>query len=253
VAAVPLDRLLAAQADLKTDLMTNPDPVLWSLEAVTAMLPWQPVVDGDVLPAPPIDGVTAGMAADVDLMVGSNTDEHRLFLVTTGMLTQMTDAALTAAVTACGLAVEPALAAYRTAHRGASAGDLFAALQTDWYWRIPAVRLADAHAQGAAPTYMYEFAWRSPQFGGQLGASHSLEIAFVFDTLGRATEPLLGPNPPQALASAMHAAWVAFATSGDPGWPHYGLARRKTMHFDTTCEVVDDPLAAERALWQGVR
>jgi carboxylesterase type B len=33
-------------------------------------------------------------------------------------------------------------------------------------------------------TYMYEFAWRSPQFNGLLGACHGLEIAFVFDTLG---------------------------------------------------------------------
>ena len=30
---------------------------------------------------------------------------------------------------------------------------------------------------------MYEFAWRSPQFGGRLGACHALEIPFVFDTL----------------------------------------------------------------------
>ena len=37
-------------------------------------------------------------------------------------------------------------------------------MQTDWCWRIPAIRLADAHATtGLATTYMYEFAWRSPQ------------------------------------------------------------------------------------------
>ncbi len=100
---------------------------------------------------------------------------------------------------------------------------------------------------------MYEFAWRSPQFDGRLGACHALEIAFVFDTLGNGTEPLLGRDPPQQLADTMHAAWVAFATDGDPGWPKYDLSRRATMRFDTTSEVVDDPRSAERALWEGVR
>jgi carboxylesterase type B len=100
---------------------------------------------------------------------------------------------------------------------------------------------------------MYEFAWRSPQFGGLLGACHSLEIAFVFDTLGCETEALLGPNPPQQPADATHSAWVAFAASGDPGWPRYDLSRRMTMRFDTMPEVVDDPLASERAFWKGLR
>jgi carboxylesterase type B len=100
---------------------------------------------------------------------------------------------------------------------------------------------------------MYEFAWRSPQYGGRLGACHGLEIAFAFDTLDRGTEPLAGPAPPQHLADTMHAAWVAFATTGNPGWPAYDLDRRATMRFDTTSEVVDDPRAAVRGLWAGVR
>ncbi len=137
--------------------------------------------------------------------------------------------------------------------RGAGPGDLLAAIQTDWYWRLPAMRLADAHASSPAATFMYEFAWPSPQFEGRLGACHALEIPFVFDTLGRGTEPLWGPDPPQRLADAMHAAWVAFATKGNCGWHKYDLGRRATMRFGLTSEVVDDPRAQERALWEGVR
>ncbi len=172
-----------------------------------------------------------------------------------GAIEHVTNEALVAVVAAYGLPAEAPLDAYRSAHPGASAGDLLAAIQTDWYWRIPAIRLADAYAKNArtSPTYMYEFAWRSPQFNGLLGACHALEIAFVFDTLGNGTEPLLGADPPQQLADAMHAAWVAFATNGNCGWPKYDLNRRATMRFDTTSEVVDDPRSAERALWEGVR
>jgi para-nitrobenzyl esterase len=255
IAAVLPDRVLAAQAELRTDLLAHPDPERWGDDVVTSMLPWQPVVDGDIIPARPIDRVVTGAGADIDVMVGTNTDEHRLFLVPGGAIEHVAHEALVAVVAAYGLPVDAALHAYRSAHPGASAGALLAAIQTDWYWRLPAIRLADAHAKNAktSPTYMYEFGWRSPQFNGLLGACHALEIAFVFDTLGNGTEPLLGADPPQPLADAMHAAWVAFATSGNCGWPKYDLDRRATMHFDTSSEVVDDPRSAERALWEGVR
>jgi carboxylesterase type B len=255
IAAVPVERVLAAQAALRAELLAHPDPERWGGEVVASMMPWQPVVDGEVIPARPIERIAAGAGAEIALLVGTNTDEHRLFLVPGGAIEHITDEALAGAVAAYGLPVEAILAAYRAAHPSASAGDLLAALQTDWYWRIPAIRLADAHATNAttAPTSMYEFAWRSPQFEGRLGACHALEIAFVFDTLGHGTEPLLGTDPPQQLADTMHAAWVAFASNGDCGWPQYDLSRRATMRFDTTSEVVDDPRSAERALWEGVR
>jgi para-nitrobenzyl esterase len=64
---------------------------------------------------------------------------------------------------------------------------------------------------------------------------------------------MLGRDPPQALADVMHAAWVAFAAAGDCGWPRYDPARRPTMRFGTTSELVDDPLAVALALWKGVR
>ena len=100
---------------------------------------------------------------------------------------------------------------------------------------------------------MYEFGWRSPHFNGRLGACRALEIAFVFDTLGDGTEALMVPDPPQPLAGGIHAAWVAFAATGDRGWPPYDLRRRATMRFGTPSAVVDDPRAMERALWDGVR
>ena len=70
--------------------------------------------------------------------------------------------------------------------------------------------------------------------------------------------PVRLPNPAlkQLVADmfdTMHAAWVAFATRGDPGWPKYELKRRATIRFDITSEVVDDPRSGERALWEGLR
>lgn len=265
LAAVSVERFLAAQAELKAQLLAHPDPERWGNEVVTSMLPWQPVVDGDVIPTPPIKRIAAGAGARIDVMVGTTTEDWRLFAVANGALERITDQVLTGpvadygyqALAAYGLPAERALAAYRAAYPGASPGELLAAVQTDWWCRIPAIRLADAHAQSPAATFMYEFAWPSPAFDGLLGACHGLDIGFVFDTLDKGADQMLGPllglAPPQQLADTMHGAWVGFATRGDPGWPQYDRNRRATMRFNTISEVVDDPRAAERALWEGVR
>jgi carboxylesterase type B len=153
-----------------------------------------------------------------------------------------------------GVTAGDALHAYRQRYLEAGPGDLLAAVQTDWWMRIPAIRLAEAHAVANADsrTYMYEFAWSSPG----LGAVHALEIPFVFDTATTDVPlfgPMLGDDPPQELARTMHAAWVAFAGTGDPGWPRYDLGRRATMRFDTVSRVVEDPRSWERGLWTGIR
>jgi carboxylesterase type B len=253
IAAVPLARMLAAQAELKADFIAHPDPERWGAEVVVSKSLWQPVIDGNVIPAPPLDRIATGASARIDLMTGSTTEEWRVFPVLGGAIDQVTDAVLAGAVAAYGFPVEAMLNAYRAEHPGASAGELLSAIQGDWYYRIPVLRLADAHAKNSAASYMYEFAWRSPQFDGRLGAFHALEIPFVFDTLGYGTEPLWGTTPPQQLADTMHAAWVAFASRGDPGWPRYELSRRATMRFDSISEVVDDPRSAVRDLWDGLR
>ncbi|MFB6105869.1 MAG: carboxylesterase/lipase family protein [Halobacteriaceae archaeon] len=253
IAAAPVDRVLEAQSAVRSDLSADPDPGAWGGELVTSMLPWQPVVDGDVLPGPPLERVRDGAAADVDLLVGTNTDEHRLFLVVGGALDQVTEDALEGVVAAYGAPVGETLAAYREDAPDASPGDVLAAVQTDWYWRVPAVRLADAHAASGGTTYSYEFAWPSPQYDGRLGACHALEIPFVFDTLGEETDALWGERPPQSLADAMHADWIEFASSGDPGWPTHDANRRATMHYGRSNRVVEDPLAATLSVWEGVR
>ena len=188
-----------------------------------------------------------------------------MFRVLSGDIDQVTEETLRGpvawygyqAVSAYGLPVDEALATYRSIRPQATPGELLAEIQTDWWCRIPAIRLAEAHARHEARgTYVYEFAWRSPAFDGRLGACHALEIPFVFDTLDLGPRQmvggLLGDAPPRALASEVHQAWVRFARTGDPGWPAYEPDHRATMRFATRSVVVDDPSAAHRVVWDGV-
>jgi para-nitrobenzyl esterase len=252
-AAVPFDSLLQAQVDLSADVFNRPDPAFWG-EVSGNLMPFEPVIDGDILPALPIQSISAGAGRGIDVLIGTNTEEERLFMVPNKAINHVTEEALTATVAAYELPVDKTLATYSSARPNATFGDLLEAIVTDWFFRIPAIRLAEAHSTGPGKTYMYEFAWRSPQFDGTLGACHALEIAFAFDNLDqKENEPLTGSQPPQQLADTMHHAWVNFATGGDPGWPQYDLSHRTTMRFDTTSDVVNDPRAAERSLWEGHR
>ena len=254
IAAVPLEGLVGAQAELAIELAVRPDPARWGEVAANGMI-FEPVIDGEVVPARPIERIVSGASADLDLMVGTTSEEWRFFLVPTGAIDRVTEDRLSTTARVMGLDVGQALAVYRAPRPHATPGDLLGALITDWFFRIPAIRLAEAHAGNGRSPYLYEFAWRSPLFDGRFGAVHALEIGFVFDNLRReGAMPLAGNDPPQALADTMHRAWVAFATSGTPGWSPYDSRERTVMRFDGAGgTVVIDPAAKERQLWDGVR
>jgi para-nitrobenzyl esterase len=106
---------------------------------------------------------------------------------------------------------------------------------------------------------MYRFDWVTPAFGGALGATHALELPFMWNTLDQAFGQLLVGGDPSArpLAEAMHATWAAFARTGDPDgaglptWPRYRAPERATMILDGSSRVEEDPDRAIRAAWPG--
>jgi para-nitrobenzyl esterase len=252
LAAVDPQELVTAQRALSADISTTPNPALWG-EITLNLMAWEPVVDGDVLPALPVRGIEAGASADVDLLIGANSDEYALFLVPNGFVDYIDDTTLGMLLAGYGLPVE-ALEAYRSDLPSATPGELLMAVATDWFFRLPALRLAEARTGAPGSTHVYEFAWPSPQFGGRLGACHALEIGFVFDTLAaEGSAPMAGEAPPQELADTMHRAWVDFVTTGDPGWPSYDVTTRPTQVFGTLTSVVPDPRGAQRAVWDGIR
>jgi carboxylesterase type B len=76
---------------------------------------FEPIIDGDVLPAAPADLIAAGASADIDILIGSNMDEFRLFLVPDGSIDRVTDGLLRQAITSYGLDPESALRYTETA------------------------------------------------------------------------------------------------------------------------------------------
>ena len=145
------------------------------------------------------------------------------------------------------------VASYRSRRADETNLELWTDIGSDAVFRIPAIRLAETQlAHG--PVWMYLFTWETPVFGGILKACHALEIPFVFDTLANAAMFTGDAAERQGIADAMHAAWIAFARTGDPNvaalpeWPAYDTQRRATMRFDVTPEILDDPMSDDRSL-----
>lgn len=232
---IPLPTLLAAQSTL---LAKNP------LGGI------RPVVDGKDLPEKPIQAIAQGAAKDVAILIGTNRDEMKLFMGETSA--SSADASM--AQRLLGERTVEIFSTYAAAHPGADMREIGIDMFTDHTFRIPAIRLAENQVQQSAPVWMYRFDWPSPN--AKFGACHALEIPFVWNTLETSLfRALTGKDAPQALANNMHAAWIAFAHTGNPNtpnlphWPTYDEKRRATLLFDTECRVADDPQGAERAIW----
>jgi para-nitrobenzyl esterase len=214
--------------------------------------PFSPVVDGDVLPVDPWHALASGAAREVDLIVGHNRDEYRLFLALGGQLGRITDDQAAQALRLFGPGPD-AERAYREAYPEASAERLCELVQSDWLFRMPSLRLAEAHAAGGGRAHVYELTWAAPANGGFLGACHGLDVPMVFGNSSGFGSDLLGSTPPAeagALSARFRSAWTAFASTGDPGWPAYDTERRLVQIFDTEPAVASYPEEASRRLWQ---
>ena len=249
LSAVDPNALRDAQTAVGLELSMGPDPARWGPTTVRAglgIMGFFPCIDGDVVPGVPADVIAGGGA--VPLLTGTTAEEFRLFAVPTGVAASVTPETLPLVAARYGWPTD-LVDLYSANRPAASPGDVVTAMLTDVAFWLPTVRLAESAGAGGAPVHVYEFAWRTDV--ADLGASHALELSFVFDTLGReGSGPLTGENPPQALATEMHAVWVAFATTGEPGWHAYTPEQRVVMRFDSASEVIVDPRAEERRAWQ---
>jgi para-nitrobenzyl esterase len=235
--ALPAERLLSAQVAVSVDVRRH--------DIGAGFQPW---ICGGVLPAQVVDGLAAG----VPFLAGSNEHEMNLWWVLEPGLRTLDEDGLTLRVQRLvGEAGAGLVAAYRASRPGADPAELWQAIWSDREFRIPSVRATEAQA-GRSTAFAYLFTWPSPAPG--IGSCHALELPFVFGTLASTgADAFAGSGPAaEALATTVQDAWLAFARTGNPGWPAYDPSTRATMILGETCEVAHDPMAAERLAWTGL-
>ena len=118
IASVPVPDTYAAQIALSAEAFMAPDPGKWG-EIAANLMPFEPVIDGDVVPVLPIEGIAAGASAGVDVMVGTNREEQRLFMVPSGAIDLIDENILGAAVAGYRLPAN-AIELYSAARPGAT-------------------------------------------------------------------------------------------------------------------------------------
>jgi para-nitrobenzyl esterase len=216
---------------------------------------WRPSVDGAALTGPPLAAIAGGAAAGVPLLLQTCARETALY--------QLTDPRAAAQA-------ERVLAGYFGPRRAAALLDRYAGaypelgeaelrgvtVMTDERYVVRTERLAAAHAAHAP-------VWRSRYDGPYTTTAGASDPEFA------RYAPLLhgahgsdgagiwqgGDGP----AAALHAAWGAFAATGDPGWPAYAAGARGAMIFGADnagspggARLADDPFAFARHAWAGL-
>jgi para-nitrobenzyl esterase len=245
-------------------LLDTHNQTVMKLGTSLGVLPFQPVVDGDFLPEPPLEAVRRGAAAGADLLTGTTRDEWRLFGFLDPGIGKLDEAGLRARLARQVPDPDALIEAYRSVRRGADAEPpaLFFAIETDRIFRIPAVRLAEAWCAHRPSTFMYRFDWASPALGGALGACHAVELPFVFGLAERPDAAFLTGGGPEAgrLSEQVMDAWIAFARCGDPShpglpgarWDAYEPEGRATFAFGRDSALEIDPQSREREAWDGL-
>lgn len=217
------------------------------VEMIDGRRPWGPVVDGDLVPTPTIDGLRAGNGDGVPLLVGATDDEFTMLFDRFRAVLRLVPAGF--ALSRLGLdraRIAPYLAANAAQRRRGTAA-MLGRYVSDRVFRTTVADAADA--RGASPTWTYRFSWPSPALGW---AGHCVDVPFWFDALeAPGVTAVLGEHPPRGLADELHATAVAFVRGDDPGWGRWSEHPGRTRVFGGPAAspgVVDDGYASVAAL-----
>ncbi|HET7379047.1 MAG TPA: carboxylesterase family protein, partial [Gaiellales bacterium] len=221
----------ATRAGAKSLAELRATPPAQLIEAVGNGPGFNPIVDGFVLPADPLEVFTQGRQAKVPLMAGWNSAEVKLPPTTVTAFEQQL-------ATAFPQDLDSARAYYparddREARLSAIAlaSDGFTVFGT-WKW------LELQAATGGGPVYRYLFDQPMPTETGPApvddpGAAHAMDIEYEFETLD--SRHLAWGDVDRTVADLTATLWTNFAKRGDPNgpgvpaWPQWNAPGRKQL------------------------
>jgi len=234
------------------------------LEAGTVFaLGYSPLIDKSTLPNHPLKSILDGETKNIEVLHGTNRDEMRLwelwypgvensehlfkrFNLLMKPIGQSEDK------------VREIVDIYSENRKNPN--EIFNAILTDMFFRVPSIRLAEMQSKIQPDTYMYMFTYPSPIRKGSLGSVHAIEIPFVFGTLDMARNFEIFPvsnKETEKLSAKMMDSWISFAKSGNPNhkdipkWEQY-RSDRATIMFGKDVEVINDPNGQERSIWDDI-
>jgi para-nitrobenzyl esterase len=229
----------------------------------TARFNGGPIVDGRSLAANVFDPVASPLCAAIPFMTGSTRNEANF--TPTPQLDPIDDARLNEllkgnfrGITDADL--ERLVKTVRAQNPGQPNNIIYQLIASQIFVTGVQDQAERKAEQNGAPVFVYYFAHTVPARGGKLGAPHTAEIPYAFDSLAHST-PLIGTVTPkeQALADKVSLAWTNFAKSGNPSnklmpeWKPYNTKQRAIMVIDDQPKLVEDPLHDSRVIISELR
>lgn len=264
-----IERLGIKEGDIESLRMLPYEEIISNLDSFEAnpqvALNFTPTIDKDTLPENPYEAIRNGFAKDIDLFIGSNLEETKMWSLWAPGGNIMTEERLLKRVNGIVRLInqdesksKELIEVYRKSRK--SPQDVLDAIETDRQFRISSIRVAEAQSQHNKNTFMYLFSWKTPWEGGKYGAMHALELSFVFGILLDKDEGIFPrkTEETQELSGKMMDAWISFTRTGNPNHknipqlPPYDLETRSTIEFDKEVKILQDPFSEERVAWDDI-
>jgi para-nitrobenzyl esterase len=204
---------------------------------------YAPTVDGKYIVQNPFDPAPAEFSKNVAMLIGTDLNEftyNNRAIITPQTVEQVKEAI---AKRYGAERVDQYMAFYKEAYPNDNQPQHM--LTFDSQFRGGAIKQATAKSkQGGAPAYVYLFEWQSPVNDGSLGASHGMELPFMFNNIALARPLTGGGKEAYELADKISSAWINFVKTGNPNakglpnWEPYNPEKGATMIFDNNCKIV---------------
>jgi para-nitrobenzyl esterase len=206
---------------------------------------YSPSIDGKYVVQSPFDPAPSEFSKSVPMLIGSNLNENTYnnrALITPQTIEQVKE---TIGRRYGAENIEKYISLYKEAYPENNQPQLM--LGFDTRFRPGVIKQATVKSrQGGAPAYVYLFEWQSPVNDGSLGASHGMELPFMFNNIALARTLTGGTKEAYDLADKISSAWISFVKTGNPNhkglpkWDPYNSETGATMIFDNSCRIVNN-------------
>lgn len=210
-----------------------------------------PQRDGRLIPLDPYKPYEKGKTADVDILIGTNSEEMNYWIGEIGGIIPFRFSVpikFENDIKRLPGSDKKLVNKFMSSRKGHSLWRM-ARFYDEIMFRLPAVEQARMHSKNGGRAYMYY--WTVPSALPMRKACHAVELAYVFGNLKETI--YTGKTADKSLSDTVMQMWTNFARTGNPStdslkWKRYSEPERATMVISGSPHMENDILRSRRKL-----